>query len=70
MKFTKLENGKYKFEGVDSWNGQWIEGEITHQPWDVLLKQQWQVVFTNIEGHCDVAFFGPTLKSCKEWLTQ
>lgn len=72
MKFTKLENGKYKFRGIDNWNGRMevIEGEIHYQPYDVLLNHQWQVIFTNIEGHCDVGFFGPTLKSCKEWLTQ
>jgi len=69
MKFTKLQNGKYKFEGVDSWNGQWIEGEIQHQRYDVKLSQQWSVVFIN-DNNIDIAFFGPTLKSCKDWLTE
>tara|TARA_R100001463_G_scaffold14688_1_gene38482 strand:- start:1958 stop:2167 length:210 start_codon:yes stop_codon:yes gene_type:complete len=69
MKFTKLQNGKYKFEGVDSWNGQLIEGEIQHQPYDVKLSQQWSVVFIN-DNNIFRAFFGPTLKSCKDWLTE
>tara|TARA_R110002153_G_scaffold90606_1_gene221180 strand:- start:279 stop:488 length:210 start_codon:yes stop_codon:yes gene_type:complete len=68
MKFTKLENGKYKFKGVDTWNNEMIEGEIIFQPYDVLLKHQWHVLFT-YSDHCDIAFFGPTLKECKNWLT-
>ena len=69
MKFTKLENGRYIFKGIDNWNGEMIEGEINHQPYDVLLKHQWQVVFTHSD-HCDTAFEGPSLKECKRWLTQ
>tara|TARA_R100001510_G_C7653728_1_gene212093 strand:+ start:1458 stop:1676 length:219 start_codon:yes stop_codon:yes gene_type:complete len=68
MKFTKLQKGKYKFEGIDNWNGEWIEGEIHHQPYDVKLSQQWQVIFIN-DYHTHTAFFGSTLKRCKDWLT-
>mgnify|MGYP003639605017 CR=1 FL=1 len=68
MKFTKIENGQYEFRGIDNWNGETIWGKIINDPYDVLLRQQWQVVFT-YSDHCDVAFFGPTLNSCKKWLT-
>ena len=68
MKFTKIENGQYTFKGVDNWNGEMIEGKIIHQPYDVLLKNQWRIVFT-FSDHCDIAFFGPSLKSCRQWLT-
>jgi len=67
MTFTKLEKGKYSFKGIDSWTNKEINGHIIHQPVDVKSNQQWQVVFGLDTKNIDRAFFGKSLKDCKNW---
>ena len=69
MTFTKLESGKYSFKGIDNWTNKEIEGHILHQPFDVKLSQQWQVVFGLGTKDVNTAYFGKSLKDCKKWLT-
>lgn len=68
MKFTKITNGNYKFEGIDSWNGKWIEGNIIYQPYDVEISKVWQVVFGIKTDNQYTAHFAKSLKDCKDWL--
>ena len=68
MKLTKIETGKYFFKGLDTWTGKEIEGHIIHQPYDVKLSQQWQVVFGLDTKNVETAFFAKSLKECKNWL--
>lgn len=63
MTFTRISKGRYHFKGIDSWNGKEIEGEIVHQPYDVKLSEQWQVIFGDY-----TAYLGATLRDCKQWL--
>ncbi len=70
MKFTKKSNGVYEFKGIDSWNGKEISGEISYQPFDVKISQVWQVRFYPFTHDTCAEFFGPSLKSCKNWLTK
>ena len=69
MTFTKLESGQYSFKGIDNWTNKEIEGHILHQPFDVKLSQQWQVVFGLGTKDVNTAYFGKSLKDCKKWLT-
>lgn len=68
MKFTKIENGKYTFKGIDNWTGEEMEGHIVYQPYDVKVNEQWQVVFGLDTDFVNRAFFGKSLKECKNWL--
>jgi hypothetical protein len=68
MNYTKLSNGNYKFEGLDTWTGKFIEGNIIYQPTDICLSKAWQVVFGLETDEINRAFFGKSLKDCKNWL--
>jgi hypothetical protein len=68
MTYTKLSNGNYKFKGIDTWTGKEIEGNIIYQPIDICLSKSWQVVFGLGTEDIDRAFFGKSLKDCKNWL--
>lgn len=69
MQFTKIQNGEYYFKGIDSLNGQEIEGHILYKPYDVKFNEVWAVVFGKDTDNQNTAFRGKTLKSCKKWLT-
>jgi hypothetical protein len=69
MTFTKIENGKYTFKGIDTWTNKEIEGNIIYQPYDVKSNQVWQVVFGLGTMNVDRPFMASTLKECKKWLT-
>jgi len=70
MIFTKIENGKYHFIGLDTWTNKEIEGYIIHQPLDIELSRSWAIVFGLDTRQSCRPFFGKSLKSCKEWLTK
>ena len=69
MEFTKEQNGVYFFKGLDTWTNKEIQGHIVYQPYDVASNKVWSVVFDKDGKNPNSAFFGPTLKSCKQWLT-
>jgi hypothetical protein len=68
MTYTKLSNGNYEFKGLDTWTGKFIEGNIIYQPNDNCLSKAWQVVFGLGTDEINRAFFGKSLKDCKNWL--
>ncbi len=70
MTFTKIENGKYSFKGIDTWTNKEMEGHIIHQVYDVELNRQWQVVFGLGTDDIDRVYFAKTLRECKQWLTE
>ena len=67
VKFNKIENGKYSFHGIDSWTGKEMKGLIVHQPFDKPLSRAWEIRF---EGREAAENMLPTLKACKNWLTE
>jgi len=70
MTFTKLANGRYKFEGIDNLTNKEIEGIIEYVATDVPLNRAWQVVFGEDTKYTCRPFQGISLKSCKHWLTK
>jgi hypothetical protein len=68
MKYTKINNGNYKFEGIDTWTNKKIEGNIINQNIDVEVSKSWQVVFGLDTENINRAFFGKSLTECKNWL--
>jgi hypothetical protein len=68
MTFTKITNGNYKFEGIDTWTGKKIEGNIINQNIDIQLSKSWQVVFGLNTENINRAFFAKSLSDCKKWL--
>ena len=65
VKFKKIENGKYKFSGIDSWTGKEMSGTIIDQPYDKKLNQRWEVRF---DGSNIAEEMFSTLKDAKNWL--
>lgn len=68
MKYTKISNGNYKFEGIDTWTNKTIEGNIIKENVDIEISKSWQVVFGLDTENINRAFFGKSLAECKRFL--
>ena len=68
MEYKKISNGNYTFKGIDTFTGKEIQGNIICQKNDIELSKSWKVIFDIDTREPFTAYFGKSLKDCKNWL--